>query len=260
MPSNVKERKRIELSYLNAARKAGVPIPPGETPAEEPDFRFHSESGALGIELSEVMKPASSNHGILPIFEEAMQREIIANAQRAYYAAPNAQPVHVNVNFADRCGRQYDKREMARRLAEFVQTNSRLANPAKIFMHDNEPPPEGFFSVLLQAEDNPQRDWWFGSSGGINLSEIRPEVEARIAAKDALVPTYRANLPNGAQLWLLLHSGVTIPRSMPIPHGAENWRISFRFDRVFWFAELDGFVEIHRTESIAVPSELQATG
>ncbi len=232
-----------------------MPIPPGEIPGEEPDFTFNSQSGAFGRELSEVMRPASCNHGILPVFEEAIQREIVNNAKRAYYAIPNAQPVHVNVNFIDRRGRKYDKRETARTLAEFVQANSHLANPAKIFMHDDAPPPEGFFSVLIQAEENPQRDWWFGSSGGVHLSDIRPQVEARIAAKDECVPTYRANLPDGAHLWLLLHTGVTIPRSMPIPYGADDWRVPFRFDRVFWFAELDGFVEIQRAEpasSVAV--------
>lgn len=73
----------------------------------------------------------------------------------------------------------------------------------------------------------------------------KSQVEARILAKDKLVQTYRSNLPDGAELWLLLYTGVTVARSMPIPHGIEVWRIPFRFDRVFWFTSLEGqFVEI----------------
>src|SRR5580692_6941245 len=64
------EKKRIEAYMLAAARKAGVPIPSGETLDEEPDFRFNDEIPALGIELSEVLRPASSNHGILPVEQD----------------------------------------------------------------------------------------------------------------------------------------------------------------------------------------------
>ena len=130
---------------------------------------------------------------------------------------------------------------MARRLAEFVQANLHWANPAKIFMHDDAP--DGFDSVLIVSESN---DWWNGEGGGVTLSDIRPQVEARIAAKDKLVQAYRSNLPNGAHVWLLLCTRSTVARSMPIPHGAEEWRITFQFDRVFWFTSLEGkFVEIH---------------
>jgi hypothetical protein len=61
------EKKRVEAYMLAAARKAGIPIPTGETPDEEPDFRFNDEVPVLGIELSEVLRPASSNHGKRPI-------------------------------------------------------------------------------------------------------------------------------------------------------------------------------------------------
>jgi hypothetical protein len=37
---------------------------------------------------------------------------------------------------------------------------------------------------------------------------------------------------------------------MMIPHGVEEWRFSFRFDRVFWFTALEGqFAEIQRAEA-----------
>jgi hypothetical protein len=45
MPLSNEERKIIETRALTVARNAGVPIPIGEIPREEPDFRFNE--GAL---------------------------------------------------------------------------------------------------------------------------------------------------------------------------------------------------------------------
>jgi hypothetical protein len=102
-------------------------------------------------------------------------------------------------------------------------------------------------SIVISAES---RDWWCGEGGGYSLDDIRPQVAARISSKDKLVPTYRANLPEGARVWLLLYSGVTVARSMMIPHGIEEWKFPFRFDRVFWFAALEEqLAEIQRAEA-----------
>src|ERR1700736_1559200 len=106
------EKKRVEAYMLVAARKAGVPIPTGETPDEEPDFRFNDQTPALGIELSEVLRPASSNHGIVPVEQESFHREIITKAQCAYYDSSDAKPAHVSVYFANTRGEKRDKREM----------------------------------------------------------------------------------------------------------------------------------------------------
>jgi hypothetical protein len=239
------EKKRVEAWFLTAARNAGVPIPSGEIPGEEPDFRFHTDGGALGVELSEVLRPASSNYGILPVEEETAHKKLIETAQRDYYAVPNAKPVHVNVNFTNARGKKRNRHEMARALTEFVQANVHRANPAVISMR-GEGAPDGFDSVLIVADSNPN-DWWSGEGGGVSLADIQPQVAARIAAKDELVHTYRSNLPDGAHVWLLLYTGVTVARSLPIPHGIEEWRIPFRFDRVFWFTVLEGrFAEIQR--------------
>jgi hypothetical protein len=77
------EKKTTETRALSAARDAGVPIPHGEIPGEEPDFTFNA--GRLGIEVSEVLRPASSNHGIVPAAEEAFHQEILQMAQAKYY-------------------------------------------------------------------------------------------------------------------------------------------------------------------------------
>ena len=245
MACNIDEQKRIEPWFLDAARKAGVPIPSDEIPDEKPDFRFHTPAGALGIELSEVLRPAGSNYGILPVAEESFHRQVVESAQRNYYAVSNVRPVHVSVRFTSARGERRNKRRMADVLAGFVKAEFHRATPAVTFMRKDAP--DGFDSVVIVAEPNPT-DWWSGEGGGITLAEIRPQVEVCISAKDKLVQTYRSRLPDGAQLWLLLYSGVTVARSMPIPHGIESWRIPFTFDRVFWFASLEGqFAEIRRS-------------
>jgi hypothetical protein len=242
------EKKRVEAYMLSAARKAGIPIPSGEIPDEEPDFRFNDEIPALGIELSEVLRPASSNHGILPVEQESFHKAILTNAQQDYYARSDAKPVHVNTYFTNTRGGKRDKRELALALTEFVKANVNRANPFVSFYRPETP--DGFDSIVISSES---RDWWCGEGGGYSLGDIRPQVAARIGDKDKLVPTYRANLPAGARVWLLLYTGVSVARSMMIPHGIEEWKFPFRFDRVFWYADLEGrFAEIQKADSAAI--------
>lgn len=242
------EKKRIEVYMLAAARRAGVPIPSGETPDEEPDFRFNDEIPALGIELSEVLRPASSNHGILPVEQESFHKEIITKAQHKYYDVPDAKPVHVSVYFTNTRGEKRNKGELAVALTEFVRANVHRASPfVSLYRPET---PDGFDSIVISPES---RDWWCGEGGGYSLDDIRPQLAARISSKDNLVPTYRANLPAGAHVWLLLYSGVTVARSMMIPRGIEEWKFSFRFDRVFWYTDLERqFAEIQGAEAATV--------
>lgn len=247
MACSPKEQKRIESWFLSAARNSGVPIPIGELPGEEPDFRFQTTSGALGIELSEVLRPASRSHGIIPVAEEAFHREVIDTAQRSYYSTPNAKPTRVGVYFTKSNGERSNRRKLADSLSKFVMTNIHRATPAICF--DREESPGGFDSVLIVEEAHPT-DWWSGEGGGVTLGEIKPQVEARITDKNKLVDKYRRNLPAGAHLWLLLYTRVTVAGSMPIPLGAEKWQIPSQFDRVFWFAALENqFVEINQLGS-----------
>jgi hypothetical protein len=242
------EKKRVEAYMLAAARKAGIPIPNGEIADEEPDFRFNDEVPGLGIELSEVLRPASSNHGILPVEQESFHKAIITKAQQDYDGC-GAKPVHVSVYFTNTRGGKRDKKELALALTEFVKANVEHASPfVSLYRPET---PDGFDSVVISAGSS--RDWWCGEGGGYSLDDIRPQLAARISSKDKLVPTYRANLPAGARVWLLLYTGVTVARSMMIPAGIEEWTFQFRFERVFWYAALEGqFAEIQRAEAATV--------
>jgi hypothetical protein len=64
---------------------------------------------------------------------------------------------------------------------------------------------------------------------------IHEALGTAIRAKIKLVPAYRKNLAPAAQVWLLLYSSVSVSRGMPIPHGINDSRFEFNFDKIFWF-------------------------
>jgi hypothetical protein len=237
------EKKAIETTALIAARKAGVPIPLGEIPGERPDFRFNANT--LGVEVSEVLKPASSNFGIVPAEAESYHQEIVRLAQEQYYATADATPVKIVLYFSNARGKKRDKREMARTLAEFVKANVPLPNEMSNF--NSLQLPEGFGSMSIAVES---KDWWCGESGSFSVSDIQEALTSSISEKNKLLPAYRKNLAPGAQVWLLLYSTSAVSRGMSIPYGIDQWQFNFDFDKVFWFTSLsDGFLEIQRAES-----------
>jgi hypothetical protein len=238
------EKKAIEQRALTAAREAGAPIPAGESVGEEPDFRFLTPNGTLGIEVSEVLRPASTNFGISPVEAESFHQAIMLKAQENYQAT-NAAPTRVTVYFSPVRGKRQDKRQLIDALVDAVSRNRDRANPVVVLKGDELP--EGFDHILITAESG---EWWSGEGGGITLTEIRTEIADKIEANNKLASRYRANLPTGAHMWLLLYSRVTVSRSVPIPFGIEEWGFPFEFDRVFWFASLeDKVVEMQRAES-----------
>src|SRR5258707_9409202 len=102
MPRSNEEKKPVEIRALTAARKAGVPIPFGEIQSDKPDFRFNEN--ILGVDITELLKPASSNFGIMPAEAESYHQEIVQLAQHQYYAAADAIPVTINLYFANARG------------------------------------------------------------------------------------------------------------------------------------------------------------
>jgi hypothetical protein len=58
----------------------------------------------LGVEISELLRPASSNFGIVPAEAESYYKEIVATAQEQCYSAADAIPVTINLYFANSRG------------------------------------------------------------------------------------------------------------------------------------------------------------
>lgn len=241
--TSTKNRKKIvEAWALAGARKAGAPIPTGEVCDEAPDFHFRTDTGILGIEATELVRPPSSNGGISPLAEEAIHQRIISQAQKDYYSEKDAKSAKVVTYFADARGQTLNVNGMARAMAGFVRANIHRANPVAGFSQWDVP--EGFGPMSITSGFG---DWWGGESGGYTVSDIREQLVDRIKAKNELLPTYRGKLGCDAQVWLLIYSTVAVSRSMSIPYGINEWRFPFDFDRVFWFAGLEGkVVEIKR--------------
>ena len=105
------QKKQTEQRVLVAAREAGAPIPTGELAGEEPDFRFLTPNCALGIEVSEVLRPASTNFGISPVEAESFHQAIMLKAQEKYQLT-NTAPTRVNVYFSPARGKKQDKRQL----------------------------------------------------------------------------------------------------------------------------------------------------
>jgi hypothetical protein len=127
-------------------------------------------------------------------------------------------------------------------LVEFVRANAHRARPYIGF--ERADIPEGFGHIGIAAESG---DWICTEGGSFIVSDIQQALASSIVSKNKLLPAYRDNLAQGAQVWLLLYSTSSISRGMPIPHGIDQWRFEFDFDRVFWFVSLGReFVEIQR--------------
>lgn len=237
------EKKKRELRAFDAACQFGLPIVAREIiPGEKPDLRVVTETGIVGIELSEILPLPRSASFNSPLAEVGLQENSVRMAEQLYYAAQDALPVAVSVYPWTVERTRNKKREMAEALACFVRQHCHEAAPAKMFdRHDDIP--EGFGVVTISASPDAWEAW---ASTGVTLEGIFSQLAVSIAEKDRLLPTYRANLPN-VPIWLLLHSCWEVTRSVPMPHGIREWACPFGFDRVFFFANASECVEeIHR--------------
>src|ERR1700687_3679394 len=120
MPKN--RKKNIERWFLDAARERSTLFPDGEIEnAEEPDFKIHTATGPLGIEVTELLRIGEGPFP--PVEEEKFHREVIEIAKSDYYHTPGAVPVRVLVYFWNVEGGKHDKQVMARALVEFVKSH-----------------------------------------------------------------------------------------------------------------------------------------
>jgi hypothetical protein len=181
----------------------------------------------------------------MPVAEENYQQEIMVLAEKQY----SGPPVKVSVYFTDSRGQRRDRQEMAEALTDFVEAKTKPGNlfATKTSAAFKRELPAGFSSIVIQDGHRP---WWSGAGGSYTVTDIREQLALRIEEKNKLLPSYRAHLPPGAPVWLLLYSLPSVARGMEIPHGIEEWTVPFEFERVFWWVSyVNRFVEIRRDES-----------
>jgi hypothetical protein len=237
-------KKKTEAHVLEAARVAGFIVPSGEViPGEEPDYRIKNETGTiLGIELTEVMPPPRDKSFSSPVAEMKLHESVIEIAEQEYYQTVDAVPVQVSVYFWRIERTRSKKQEIAHALVDFVRAHCNEANPVAIFTRLRKIP-DGFGTVIIRSTPRP---WWSGESSSNMLEDIQEQIAASIAGKNKLLATYRANLPN-TPIWLLLYSCAGVSRGIEMWPVVDEWSFAFDFDRVFFFATLNGsIVEIQR--------------
>ncbi len=181
----------MEQRVLAAARKAGAPIPNGEMEGEEPDFRFHTPTGMLGIEVSEVLCPASTNEGILLAEAESFHRSIMQKAQETYQKT-NADPTRGSLYFSRARGGKQDKNRLIQSLVDCVARNCHSANPAIALEGDDLP--EGFDPYSNYSGIRRMVVWrvWRNHSSGDSRRDChKNRCQERTAAQLSCKPTKR---------------------------------------------------------------------
>jgi hypothetical protein len=197
-----RKKKEIERQYLELARRKGRFIPEGNIgESEEPDFVIDTPHGALGIEITEVLR--SGEGTFLPVEQERFHQEVVRIAEEKYGIIPGMSPADVLVYFWDDGVKRRDKAEMALSLVEFVRRHPVPTGDAETFSY-RPSLPDGFGVIRIAGLNGP---WKSGESGGSTVEEIYTQLSRRIEAKSKLVSRYRANLP-GTPIWLFLYSGL----------------------------------------------------
>jgi sulfur relay (sulfurtransferase) DsrC/TusE family protein len=233
------QKKLIERSFLEAARRASAVIPDGEIEDfEGPDFKIDTAAGSLGVEVTEVLRAGEGP--FRPVAEENFHQEVIRIARDEYCSTAGATPVRVLVYSWNAEGGRRDKRKMARALVEFVKTHpaGTFSRLAKL--------PEGFGTIHIDSIGD---GWTSGETGGPTIPEIYEQLASAISAKNALLPRYRARFPH-SPIWLLVYSGFAVSRGLPIPYGTSERTFPFDFEKVLFFSCLSPeVVEIQRNKN-----------
>lgn len=233
------EKKKQELRAFAAACEAGLPIVVEKVdPREEPDLEVMTPTGLVGIELREILPLPRNESFNSPLAEAGLHEDSVRLAEEIYRTDHDAVPVQILVYPWNVERSRGKKREMATALAKFVTEHCHEAKPVATFVR-LDGIPEGFGVVSIRANPGP---WITGKCSDVTLDGIYSQLATSIAVKDALVQTYRHNLPN-ARIWLLLYSCWDVSRSVPMPHGVREWSYPSGFDRVFFFSSLSWCVE-----------------
>jgi hypothetical protein len=224
------KKKRIELRYLEDARRASSIFPSGEpVPHDRPDFLWPRSVG-LGVELTELCREAERREG-------ARLGYVAPKAMRLYGKRPGARPLNVSPVFSsDANGMTVD--ELAEGLEEFVYTHRK--DNGNIAWDGCSDMPKGYsqIGVFQPAASERAGDWPYFRAfiGGLASEEL---IEARLAEKNVRLAEYRKAAP---EVWLLivndrfLGPGEVCVRSQDL----AGWTFDFGFDKVLLFERQAG--------------------
>src|SRR5271167_2037357 len=242
-----RKQKDVERGILEAARHASSLFPIGIIEDfEEPDLRIKMDTGWLGVEVTEIVRPKEAN-AFRPVETESFHEEVMHVAEE-YYRASGASPVNVYAYFSDeQRGERQDpdgwrrlmsdkkpgskRHKMARSLAEFVK-NRHIPGQDLVAFSQTLPfrktLPTGFDFIRISALP-PIVPWHSGEHGRMSPLD-HEQLNSTIRRKNTLVSKYRANIPD-CPIWLLIASGSSVARGVPIPNSIDEWKFAYDFDK-----------------------------
>lgn len=187
--------------------------------------------------------------GFPPVQTESFHQQVVRLAE-ARHAQLGGVPVTVHVRFLDeqRCANRDAKRW--RELTEQGDKRKKMAESLAQFVNDRFVPgagtmnferltelPIGFSALAVWPRTGP----WFSGEGGRLTALEREHLYHSIQKKNKLLGVYRRNAPT-FPIWLLIASGPTVARGVPVPVGFEDWTFDFGFDKVLFFSGMDNKV------------------
>jgi hypothetical protein len=222
----VDDKKRVELAYLEEARRASSIFPPGElVPHERPDFLLPTATGKIGIEVTELCREAERREG-------ARLHNVPRKAQAYYRRLRDPKPVSVSPAFHR--AEEVPFQQLVESLALFV--HSHRNNHGNF----NRGLPRGYCHIgVFEPIEQLDGDKWRCFAGFDVVLAPKELIEHRIAEKNDLVAAYRESAP---EAWLLivndqfLGAGEVCAR----PDQVAEWTFDFAFDKVLLFVRQPG--------------------
>jgi hypothetical protein len=233
-------KKRIEMLYVEEARRASLIFPVGNlVPHENSDFLLSIDSGTFGIEVTELCRER-------PRTEAATLSRIPKKAKALYKTLAGTTPIDVNLAFS-RNAINFDPNHLTNSLVEFVYERR---NSRGIFA--SEDLPDGYCHIGIH-EPHPQIDptgRWHGVSAFDVEIASKQLLETSILSKNARVPTYRQS---ATEVWLLIVNDQFLGPGEVYAHPDHlaEWTFSFDFEKVLLFTREPGgggkIFELQRT-------------
>ena len=220
-------KKRIELRYLEEARRASPLFPEGAPVPNEPlDFLF--DGGRVGVELTELCREDERHEGA--------RLGYVAPKARRIFEQRGGKPVSVSPVFSHDADKM-DVDELAENLAGFVYDH-RDAN--QNFEWHQYALPKGFINigVFPTLEFEPAGSWRYFRAFNTRRA-TRELIATRIAEKNQRVGDYRTA---AREVWLLLVNDLFLgPGEVAVyEDDLKDWSFDFSFDKVLLFRRQPG--------------------
>jgi hypothetical protein len=220
-------KKRLEIHYMQEARRASSIFPAGElVPYEMPDFVLHASGRSLGIEVTELCREE-------PRAEAGRLARIPDKAKERYSRIPNAPPLDVSLAFS-RAAENLSVDNLIDSLIRFVCAH-RGEKGSDLTTNEL---PVGFCHIGIHAPLIPGGNW-HAPRGFDTVVAPKALLESRIAEKNIRLPEYRAHVSEG---WLLIVNDQSLgPGEVYArPEDLSEWRFAFDFERVLLFSREAG--------------------